>query len=300
MLTCILLFALGNAQEPPAPLTDSPVVLGEGSSSSEGPRTVLDVTSIYIVSDPVTHTPGPRDNESVTVMTDSPNITMEASGAPHAATATEDVPETEGPTTNQSAATRAENMEREGTTEYPTQSTAGPPTTEEITAETTDSVTERPFLPSTPGHLQPSQTPREPPADTTQATATPAYHTPWMSAITTSAFITNAETTTSPTDPATHSTAAPRTTRAEVQRGPSVLDVGDDDKREMPSYYPKSSSNQLFVMIVSVFTIMVVMVVVFVGFQRYWRRNNRTEFRRLQDLPMDDLMEDTPLSLYSY
>lgn len=56
----------------------------------------------------------------------------------------------------------------------------------------------------------------------------------------------------------------------------------------------------MFVMIVSVFTIMVVMVVVVVGFHRYKKRNSRTEFRRLQDLPMDDMMEDTPLSLYSY
>ncbi|MGH0140909.1 UNVERIFIED_CONTAM: hypothetical protein FKN15_073030 [Acipenser sinensis] len=33
---------------------------------------------------------------------------------------------------------------------------------------------------------------------------------------------------------------------------------------------------------------------------RFQQRRVRPEFRRLQDLPMDDMMEDTPLSLYSY
>ncbi|KAJ7992917.1 hypothetical protein DPEC_G00267050 [Dallia pectoralis] len=35
-------------------------------------------------------------------------------------------------------------------------------------------------------------------------------------------------------------------------------------------------------------------------FIRKWRQNQQPEFRRLQDLPMDDMMEDTPLSMYSY
>ncbi|XP_069837343.1 uncharacterized protein [Dendropsophus ebraccatus] len=88
------------------------------------------------------------------------------------------------------------------------------------------------------------------------------------------------------------STTAPHTTRAEGQQGPSVLEVGH--KKDLPS----SSSNTLFVMVVSIFTIMTVMVVVVVGFHRYRNRNSRNAFRRLQDLPMDDMMEDTPL--YSY
>ncbi|XP_054646483.1 mucin-2-like [Dunckerocampus dactyliophorus] len=35
-------------------------------------------------------------------------------------------------------------------------------------------------------------------------------------------------------------------------------------------------------------------------FLKLRRRDNRPEFRRLQDLPMDDMMEETPLSMYSY
>lgn len=126
-----------------------------------------------------------------------------------------------------------------------------------------------------------------------------SFPSTWMSAITTSLFITTTMTSPGPSSPATQSsTAAPHTTRPEVQRGPSVLEVGDE--KDLTSYHSGNSSNPMFVMIVSVFTIMVVMVVVVVGFHRYKKRNSRTEFRRLQDLPMDDMMEDTPLSLYSY
>ncbi|XP_069594110.1 mucin-1-like [Ranitomeya imitator] len=134
------------------------------------------------------------------------------------------------------------------------------------------------------------------PSDDATPHATPSIssYSTWMSTITTSLFITT--TVTSP-EPAP-TTSAPHTTRAEVQKGPSVLEVGDE--KDLTSYHSRSSSNPLFVMIVSVFTIMVLMVVVVVGFHRYKKRNSRTEFRRLQDLPMDDMMEDTPLSLYSY
>ncbi|XP_077133205.1 uncharacterized protein LOC143787915 [Ranitomeya variabilis] len=123
---------------------------------------------------------------------------------------------------------------------------------------------------------------------TPYTTASMSSYSTWMSTITT--------TVTSPEPAPTAS--APHTTRAEVQKGPSVLEVGDE--KDLTSYPSRSSSNPLFVMIVSVFTIMVLMVVVVVGFHRYKKRNSRTEFRRLQDLPMDDMMEDTPLSLYSY
>ncbi|XP_073499696.1 uncharacterized protein [Phyllobates terribilis] len=133
---------------------------------------------------------------------------------------------------------------------------------------------------------------------TPYTTGSISYHSTWMSTITTSLFTTTTVTSQEPSSAATPSTTAPHTTRAEVQRGPSVLEVGDE--KDLTSYHSRNSSNPLFVMIVSVFTIMVLMVVVVVGFHQYKKRNNRTEFRRLQDLPMDDMMEDTPLSLYSY
>ncbi|XP_061681464.1 mucin-2 [Syngnathoides biaculeatus] len=41
-------------------------------------------------------------------------------------------------------------------------------------------------------------------------------------------------------------------------------------------------------------------VITLLLFLKLRRRDNRPEFRRLQDLPMDDMMEETPLSMYSY
>ncbi|XP_069498478.1 integumentary mucin A.1-like [Ambystoma mexicanum] len=81
---------------------------------------------------------------------------------------------------------------------------------------------------------------------------------------------------------------------------PSVLDVGDDGK-DVPGVTNRvlSNTDPLVVAVISVFIIMIG-ILALVGFLRYRQRNSRTEFRRLQDLPMDDMMEDTPLSLYSY
>ncbi|KAM6415380.1 uncharacterized protein O9250_005464 [Rhynochetos jubatus] len=71
----------------------------------------------------------------------------------------------------------------------------------------------------------------------------------------------------------------------------SVLDVGDDEN--------PTRADPLVITVISVFIVMVG-ILGLVGFLRYRQHNSRMEFRRLQDLPMDDMMEDTPLSLYSY
>ncbi|RMC08610.1 hypothetical protein DUI87_14858 [Hirundo rustica rustica] len=79
----------------------------------------------------------------------------------------------------------------------------------------------------------------------------------------------------------------------------SVLDVGDDANSELPNLAGKTRADPLVITVISVFIVMVG-ILGLVGFLRYRQHNNRMEFRRLQDLPMDDMMEDTPLSLYSY
>ncbi|XP_048169114.1 mucin-17-like isoform X1 [Corvus hawaiiensis] len=79
----------------------------------------------------------------------------------------------------------------------------------------------------------------------------------------------------------------------------SVVDVGDDDNSELPNVAGTTRADPLVITVISVFIVMVGMLGL-VGFLRYRQHNNRMEFRRLQDLPMDDMMEDTPLSLYSY
>uniref|UniRef100_UPI0037E875A5 uncharacterized protein n=1 Tax=Semicossyphus pulcher TaxID=241346 RepID=UPI0037E875A5 len=77
---------------------------------------------------------------------------------------------------------------------------------------------------------------------------------------------------------------------------PSELNVGDEDHKR-----PRSSSplDPLLAGLLSVFivTTAIIFVVLFLKFRQ---RTNHPEFHRLQDLPMDDLMEDTPLSRYSY
>uniref|UniRef100_A0A8C5Q235 Cyanocobalamin reductase / alkylcobalamin dealkylase n=1 Tax=Leptobrachium leishanense TaxID=445787 RepID=A0A8C5Q235_9ANUR len=128
----------------------------------------------------------------------------------------------------------------------------------------------------------------EPPAGQSQSevaqlsvtTRSPELHTKWTATITTNAFL---RSTASPTILATQSTAPNKTSPSEVQEQPSVLDVGEKD---LPKFYSRGNSNSLFVMIISIFTIMVVLVIVVVVFHRYRQKNNRTEFRRLQDLPM--------------
>ncbi|KAG8437029.1 hypothetical protein GDO86_007930 [Hymenochirus boettgeri] len=196
--------------------------------------------------------------------------------------------------------------------------------TEEITVDAQDKLSGKPYLARTQGlsALNPQYS-----TDTTEqdATATSHFQTNWMATVnTTSILMTrvstsqtiNSVTTSGPADlknafRSTNPVTSPRptnstitshffvhTTRSDLQRGASVLNVGDE-KKDVPMY-SKNISNPIFVMMVSIFTIMAVMVVVVIGFQRYRRKNSRTEFRRLQDLPMDDMMEDTPLSLYSY
>ncbi|XP_072199608.1 uncharacterized protein [Excalfactoria chinensis] len=103
--------------------------------------------------------------------------------------------------------------------------------------------------------------------------------------------------------PATSTAASPTSTSPMGQQlepmheKASVLDVGDDENPELPS--SPMRADPLVIAVISVFIVMVG-ILGLVGFLRYRQHNSRMEFRRLQDLPMDDMMEDTPLSLYSY
>ncbi|XP_054870187.1 mucin-17 [Amphiprion ocellaris] len=82
------------------------------------------------------------------------------------------------------------------------------------------------------------------------------------------------------------------------QEIPSELNVGDEGLKR-PHYRSSSPLDPLLAGLLSVF--IVTTAVVFVAlFLKFRQRTNHPEFHRLQDLPMDDLMEDTPLSRYSY
>lgn len=76
---------------------------------------------------------------------------------------------------------------------------------------------------------------------------------------------------------------------------PSQLNVGEGTTvvHDSPTLDP------LLAGLVSAFIITAVIITLLL-FLKLRRRDNRPEFRRLQDLPMDDMMEDTPLAMYSY
>ncbi|XP_055058879.2 uncharacterized protein [Misgurnus anguillicaudatus] len=79
---------------------------------------------------------------------------------------------------------------------------------------------------------------------------------------------------------------------------PSELDVGDEESGKV-SHRQASPLDPLLAALVSIFIICTAMVSA-VLFLRFRQRSEHPEFHRLQDLPMDDLLEDTPLSRYSY
>lgn len=80
-------------------------------------------------------------------------------------------------------------------------------------------------------------------------------------------------------------------TRAHMDT-PSALNVGDGDSN-------KVSNDPLLAGLVSAFVVVAAIVSVLV-FLKFRKTNNGPAFHRLQDLPMDDMLEDAPLSMYSY
>ncbi|KAJ8279023.1 hypothetical protein COCON_G00060890 [Conger conger] len=101
--------------------------------------------------------------------------------------------------------------------------------------------------------------------------------------------------------PTTATTSSPKTTStapATAKNTASELNVGDE---ELPSVTRKSGAplDPLLAGLVSVFIVSAAIVSLLL-FLKFRRRNEGPEFRRLQDLPMDDMMEDTPLSMFSY
>lgn len=89
----------------------------------------------------------------------------------------------------------------------------------------------------------------------------------------------------------TTNSSSPIQARAHMDT-PSELNIGDDDSN-------KVSTDPLLAGLVSAFVVVAAIVSVLV-FLKFRNTNSGPEFRRLQDLPMDDMMEDAPLSMYSY
>ncbi|XP_077377928.1 uncharacterized protein LOC144019011 [Festucalex cinctus] len=79
---------------------------------------------------------------------------------------------------------------------------------------------------------------------------------------------------------------------------PSELNIGDEDfKRQRTRSY--AALDPFLAGLLSVFIIITALVFIVV-FLRFRQQTDQPEFHRLQDIPMDDLMEDTPLSRYTH
>ncbi|XP_047657799.1 cell wall protein DAN4 isoform X2 [Tachysurus fulvidraco] len=109
---------------------------------------------------------------------------------------------------------------------------------------------------------------------------------------TTTANTVKTTTTTTTTTHPTEFSSTPVLAEARVDT-PSELNVGDSTEN------PSTSMDPLLAGLVSMFVVSAAIVSLLI-FLKFRHRNERPEFRRLQDLPMDDMMEDTPLSMYSY
>ncbi|XP_031419153.1 mucin-2 [Clupea harengus] len=82
------------------------------------------------------------------------------------------------------------------------------------------------------------------------------------------------------------------------QDDPPQLDVGDEDAPR-DGHPPASPLDPILTGLVSIFIVCTAIASVLL-FLKFRHRHEHPEFHRLQDLPMDDLLEDTPLSRYSY
>ncbi|XP_077390962.1 uncharacterized protein LOC144027377 [Festucalex cinctus] len=155
----------------------------------------------------------------------------------------------------------------------------------------------------TPTTTQQSTTPNPTSTPTTTTTAT----TTTTSGLTTSSSkVTSTSRTTTLTSPQStlseaplHTTVAPpalTSTQAKVHPDtPSQLNV----KGDTVMVHDSPTLDPLLAGLVSAFIISAAVITLLL-FLKLRRRDNRPEFRRLQDLPMDDMMEETPLSMYSY
>ncbi|XP_062259967.1 uncharacterized protein LOC133968131 [Platichthys flesus] len=155
------------------------------------------------------------------------------------------------------------------------------------------SLSSRPMAQSpTPLHHVSTTEDRKPPATDPTATfsSQPAHTVPIMSSTTQS------QAKSKPTG--RPPTSAPVPVGPKHREAPSELNVGDEELRG-PRFHPSSRLDPLLAGLLSVFIVTTAIVFV-VLFLKLRQRTNHPEFHRLQDLPMDDLMEDTPLSRYTY
>lgn len=196
--------------------------------------------------------------------------------------------------------------------ETQTSATQSPQKTTSTTLISGNKTETLPPSPTSPSHLEISNTSQSlapvhtiaptpeltPPSTTSSTTTTTITST---TSTTTSTTVSSTSTTTTTT--AQQSTKAPAVKDLTTHLGssavkavsPSQLNVG----KETSVVHEGPTLDPLLAGLVSAFIIAAVIITLLL-FLKLRRRDSRPEFRRLQDLPMDDMMEDTPLSMYSY
>ncbi|CAB1324206.1 unnamed protein product [Coregonus sp. 'balchen'] len=114
--------------------------------------------------------------------------------------------------------------------------------------------------------------------------------------------------TSNPTQPKQTVSPVPTTTTTTSPPAVPMSEPQTSSTTPLPASTPASSPpsqakthadipSQLNVVDAFIVTAAIITLLLFIKLRR---RDQRPEFRRLQDLPMDDMMEDTPLSMYSY
>ncbi|XP_077439627.1 uncharacterized protein LOC144062287 [Vanacampus margaritifer] len=151
-------------------------------------------------------------------------------------------------------------------------------------------------LSNTTSHKTPTTTLQSPTSTSTTISAT---STTTSRSTTSSSRATSTSRTSTLTSPQRTSSEAPPSltfTQAKVHPDtPSQLNV----KGDTVMVHDSPTLDPLLAGLVSAFIISAAVITLLL-FLKLRRRDNRPEFRRLQDLPMDDMMEETPLSMYSY
>ncbi|XP_066548449.1 uncharacterized protein LOC136714746 isoform X2 [Amia ocellicauda] len=299
---CAAQDGLSNGQTPGTPPPDP--------ASSQDPLTThstpLSQDSAHL---PAIVTPTPSPPASTGTQDMVTNNPATAQTTPHAFTEGTEPP----PTTGHSTGTPALH-----TTPLSALNSTVPPHPVEHTHNNDSAVepTTTPSLHPTSNHTAPSTAPA-PALNSTAAPQTPTTAAPTTTTTTTAAHHPNTTTTAAPhpTTTAPHpTTTAPHPTTTTTTTSPTTttlpapvaktspgtapeFNVGDDESSKPTP--PRAGLDPLLAGLVSVFIVAAVVVSLLL-FLRFRRRDTQPEFRRLQDLPMDDMMEDTPLSMYSY
>ncbi|XP_071010360.1 putative uncharacterized protein DDB_G0290521 isoform X2 [Oncorhynchus clarkii lewisi] len=278
---CALILSLGSIVEGQDP--------GAHSSPSDGPQTLATSVGVPAPTPIPEKTPGPENlTEETAQPSDAPSDNHTAPTHTPTTTVLVHKPSTIPTHTPVYSNTPSSHAPHPSKTHSPITTTASPAPTRPETHPTNTSAAPKPSStpspdPDTSNPIQPKQ-PLSPFPTTTTTTSPPALPTsePQTSSIT-------------PLPASTPASSPPSQAKTHADI-PSQLNVVDGE----PVFHSGGPAlDPLLAGLVSVF-IVTAAIITLLLFIKLRRRDQRPEFRRLQDLPMDDMMEDTPLSMYSY